>query len=110
MKFAVFLFRKKEGGVLVTDFMLVSNHMRCRCDYVATNTALLLLTQPARCQVKGSETVFVTFVSGLIAEVTCLFFAAAVTHHIIPHITSSHDHAAHIKRTPMTSPNCKICC
>ena len=24
MKFAVFLFKKKEGGVLVTDFMLVS--------------------------------------------------------------------------------------
>ncbi len=47
MKFAVFLFRKKEGGVLVTDFMLVSNHVRCRCEYVATNTALLLLTQPA---------------------------------------------------------------
>jgi hypothetical protein len=61
----VFLFRRKEGGVLITDFMLVR----------ASPLLLLLLLPPPPhlptfCrQVKGSEPAFVSFISNLVAEV-----------------------------------------
>ena len=66
LKFAVFLFRRKEGGILIADFMLVS------CGVFLS--LLLLLPPPPPLaptlqQVKGSEPAFVSFISSLVAEV-----------------------------------------
>jgi hypothetical protein len=68
LKFAVFLFRRKEGGILITDFMLVS------CAVFLSLLLLLLLLlllplAPTLRQVKGSEPAFVSFISNLVAEV-----------------------------------------
>ena len=78
MKFAVFLFRRKEGGILVTDFMLVRN------TFVLLLLLLLLLTLH---QIKGSELTFATLISDIVSQVKRYLRALNHAAHHVFHLT-----------------------